>query len=668
MNPRLGRSPKIDPHKLIGEKRQIQAAIVTTLVVAVLNGLSSQGFSTPPSPFSGVQSGWAIPLVRGGELVELEWNAAAPSGDGPSLIHHSHLRSKEDAAKLDERIATRIAGYGFSGLSIGCIAWYDALETIEAKRGPWLEALTRARRKGLRDNFISYHMFYKNGEWNAHNPTVPSQPSDWFDHEVWEHIYSNMRATARFAREAKAHGIALDIESYGFTPLSPAQWKDRADEARRMAQRRGSELAEAMLAEFPEMKLMVLPAYYIWGGLPKLIGDRSYAEPFVLAIAETFAQRQSPDGPGGFLPASEFTYGPVGDMTVDSCLGRIDWVIENLERPLASFAKRYPEYYRARVQLAPGIWPLGDYQKDEGGGTDDRRYAPEEHRNMLEAYRQRGARVIWAYGQNWAWYTSAWDAYAEVNHRFRESARYHVYRGGGAQKSELVTTTHKLSARFSAHAVGDEYLVRTTRPEGEKEGQSERFKPRRVDGVADDFATGVGDHWTIASDPPRRGPNRQFGSTSLEFIIRKSNDPTQISMSFKGAPRTSGSAWLTIRSLRRRGGNDLSGIGLRLYADENHWAHLTRTATGFRLRWKSGEKEGKAGAGFDNNGAGGEFGVEWNTDAGTVTWHVEGIPGKTGTVEVDLPPCQVQIYAWAEPNAELRTTVDDFILTRRGSR
>ncbi|MCH2374969.1 MAG: hypothetical protein MK538_12335, partial [Planctomycetes bacterium] len=100
MNPRLGRSPKIDPHKLIGEKRQIQAAIVTTLVVAVLNGLSSQGFSTPPSPFSGVQSGWAIPLVRGGELVELEWNAAAPSGDGPSLIHHSHLRSKEDAATV----------------------------------------------------------------------------------------------------------------------------------------------------------------------------------------------------------------------------------------------------------------------------------------------------------------------------------------------------------------------------------------------------------------------------------------------------------------------------------------------------------------------------------------------------------------------------------------
>ena len=40
----------------------------------------------------------------------------------------------------------------------------------------------------------------------------------------------------------------------------------------------------------------------------------------------------------------------------------------------------------------------------------------------------------------------------------------------------------------------------------------------------------------------------------------------------------------------------------------------------------------------------------------------EGIPGSSGTVDVELAPCQIQIYAWADKGGELRTTVDDFIL------
>ncbi len=56
------------------------------------------------------------------------------------------LRSKEEAAQLDERQAAMLAEQGFSGLVGCCICWYDSVQTIEEKTEPWKQALAIARR------------------------------------------------------------------------------------------------------------------------------------------------------------------------------------------------------------------------------------------------------------------------------------------------------------------------------------------------------------------------------------------------------------------------------------------------------------------------------------------------------------------------------------------
>ena len=71
--------------------------------------------------------------------------------------------------------------------------------------------------------------------------------------------------------------------------------------------------------------------------------------------------------------------------------------------------------------------------------------------------------------------------------------------------------------------------------------------------------------------------------------------------------------------------------------------------------------------GFYNFGPGGKIGLDWNGPEGKLTWHTEGIPGNTGTVEVEMPPFQFQIYAWTKKSGVLIADVDDFILTDPGA-
>lgn len=500
-----------------------------------------------------------------------------------------------------------MAEQGFSGLMIGCIAWYDALKTIQDKREPW----KRARLKGLHDNWIFYNMFGKNGEWNDHNPKLSSQPADWFDDDLFNSMADNMRMTVRFAKQVQSRGLAVDIESYGNTPLATKPWADRPAAATEKAHQRGRELAQVMIKEFPDIELLVLPAYYAWNGLREVIGVRRYAEPFILGMAELFAQRQSLKGRGEFLPASEFTYGPVGDMNAESCLGRVDWILQQLQGPFASFAKQHPNYYKQRIHLAPGVWPGGDYLGDEGSDGQNRRYSPQDHRNMLSACRQRGVPVVWVYGQNWAWYTSAWREYAEVHQRFRSATQYNVYEVGRKSNNRIVTTP-SLHVRFSSADPDRNFLVRAAQPADPEDANEVPFQPRSVKGLADDFddADGLGPRWLISSSPQGQAPSKPSGSKALSFSIRKSDqERTDIRVSLDDRPRTQGSAWLTARSFRQQDENNLTGVGLRIFSDENHWALLERSGNGFRLRWRNGNQQKTKGVGYINNGPGGEFGL-----------------------------------------------------------
>ncbi len=658
-------------------------ALVILAGVGSVTGCMQHGSNRMQAPsFDGVRRGWAVPLMNGGELVHLEWDAADPTGQGEPLVAWCHLRSRDDADRFDERRAAMLAEQGFSVFIAACVTWYDAQKSIDEKTEPWKQAMARARRKGLRDNWISHQMLSRNGHWNPHNPKLPSQPTDLFDDKVWEDVAANLRATIRFAKQLEARGLAIDIESYGETPLATGTWKDRPEEAAIMALRRGEQMANAMLDEWPGIEVMVLPAYYFWDGHRKVVGRR-FAEPFSVGMTRAFARRQSPDGPGGIYPASEFTYGPAGDMSPEACLGRVDWVLEGLDGALTSVATEHPDYYEHRVRLASGVWPVGDYLRDEGADLNDRRYSPLKYWNMLEASRARRPSLVWIYNQNYAWFTSAWDEYAQMNRRFRQATRYRVYAARAQTRdSEAVVpvvSTPRLHARFSAAGTGLAYGVRASKPSGPEDRNPVVLKPRRLDGIADDFSDGMGPGWTVSSNPPKQMPNQQRGVDTLDFFMPAKDTLTEIAVGLDGPRRTSGSARLTIRSFQLSGHDSPGGVGLRLYADENHWVIFARTArlpsdhdgkdhavTNVGLRWKSGDKDGKSG-GFYNFGPGGEIGLDWNGPEGTLTWHTEGATSGTGTVEIAMPPFQVQIYAWTKKGGALIADVDDFILTELGA-
>ncbi len=72
-----------------------KSGLVSVILSLTLNSVWAQNVSRQCLSFAGVSGGWAVPLIGGGELVQLEWNAADPAGEGPALALFSQLRSKE---------------------------------------------------------------------------------------------------------------------------------------------------------------------------------------------------------------------------------------------------------------------------------------------------------------------------------------------------------------------------------------------------------------------------------------------------------------------------------------------------------------------------------------------------------------------------------------------
>ena len=302
--------------------------------------------------------------------------------------------------------ATGFDGFLFSGIMSN---WAD---DIWAKDG---DSLTRneddktfqriktcnkeCKKHGITENFIKV-AFYKH---------VPL----WTNDEAWEKIYNNFGEAARFAEKSDCRGIALDIEyvseqyhldweGYDYQGYTQA-------DLRGAAIKRGKELVQFMLKNYPEMVFLNLPEGITFYG--PLAGD--FFHGMIQGMAEANA-------PGGIHLLTESTY----DMT--STLGLIHY-LQNLEsKILGLLDDSSQKYWKGKCSVVLGGWPLGYYRKitDENGeflgwsGKEEKfgekivgsytdksnRFSVDEFRNQYAGLLLAGKQYCWIYGHGATWW------------------------------------------------------------------------------------------------------------------------------------------------------------------------------------------------------------------------------------------------------------------------
>jgi len=173
---------------------------------------------------------------------------------------------------------------------------------------------------------------------------------DWFNGDGWGRLCENFRQCAIFARDAGFAGVALDIEYI-------AEMYDLDYEAyqapgyprtglREMAARRGDELMEAMLHEFPDMINWHLPeGIHFYGPL---------ATDLFVGMLRALARH---DAPGGFHLCTEGTYTQTEPARVIRHVASIRDAITD------AYDEKTRAYWRRKGSISPGLWPLGYYRE-----------------------------------------------------------------------------------------------------------------------------------------------------------------------------------------------------------------------------------------------------------------------------------------------------------------
>ena len=232
---------------------------------------------------------------------------------------------------------------------------------------------------------------------------------DWFDDQAWDSAAENFRQCAIFARDAGFRGITLDIEyisemyHLNWAGYDSTGYTRRSDEEMlAAAERRGYQIMDAMLDEYPAMVNWHLPeSVYVYGPLAK-----SHVVGMIRALAER-------DAPGGMHLSTEYTYqitSPRGFLSYYATL--VSSMRELLDDDL--FA-----YWTRRCSINPGLWPLGYYRDvtdDEGnflgytgkdetfhgevvGSYSDKssNYSVDEFRNQFGTVAALGVKYFWIY-------------------------------------------------------------------------------------------------------------------------------------------------------------------------------------------------------------------------------------------------------------------------------
>jgi len=172
---------------------------------------------------------------------------------------------------------------------------------------------------------------------------------DPFDDAAWKKITENFRQGARFARLSGCVGISLDTEyvSKQYQPGWPGYAKNPhpLPELKAIFRKRWNDITAAMLQEYPEMVLTILPEGIVHYG--ELYQDLFTG--IISAMAKTNA-------PGGVHVMTESTYHMININALSNYAQRVQTETQNALPP------ELVDYWNSHCSVALGAWPLGYYR------------------------------------------------------------------------------------------------------------------------------------------------------------------------------------------------------------------------------------------------------------------------------------------------------------------
>lgn len=322
------------------------------------------------------------------------------------------------------------ADRGFSGFMIGGVfgsfdtdVWaQDGDSTTRDKNDKLFQAVLTCNQEcakyGITENFIKVGFF----------GVLPN----FTDDNIWEDICENFRQAAIFARDTKCRGIAIDTEytylqyslgweGYDYKGYSKAVLKEKAYQ-------RGAEMIRAILSEFPEAVVVVLPETDLFR--PESVLWRQMFRGMVKQMAEA-------DASGGMHFFTEESYHVTNPILLHLLFSATSTCIGFVLEPDAR------KYWNSKCTIAPGAWPLGYarkiYKNGKFVGYGGRKqiygdkivgpawdkgpwYSVKEFRSQLKTISQLGKRYCWIYTEG-----DACVQYTEEEFkRYSEGPHHHV--------------------------------------------------------------------------------------------------------------------------------------------------------------------------------------------------------------------------------------------------
>lgn len=277
----------------------------------------------------------------------------------------------------------------YDGLFFVVGSWEQAADAFTGsapKRREWLAAATRniasLRKAGVTENFLGVS-FNQDGAW-------PS-PETLLSESFARNMSVQFGALGRVAREVGFRGVCIDVEyPYPRYELSNPIYTYSgytADELLEAAYKEGRRSMAALLDEFPEAVIIVLPGE---------LRTRPIARKFMLGMLDLMAER---DAPGGLHLGTEYTYCLSDPLSTIAASRSEDPAIGLLS------SKRTADYWRRRCTMAPGVWPLHMVE------TEAQNYPVQpwereaaDLRDQMAQLRAVAKRYIWSFTGTPVWY------------------------------------------------------------------------------------------------------------------------------------------------------------------------------------------------------------------------------------------------------------------------
>lgn len=322
-----------------------------------------------------------------GAMMAMQLQPAAPQGV-PKMIAYSvqpNTYFKERAAD----IARIYDGFFFT---IG--SWDEGvtdnlgLPPDVAPSTTWKEQardnLAHLRAAGVTENLLGVH-FGQSAPW----PSPETLLSDEYRQKFRRHF----GALGKAAKELGFRGVSIDVEypypRYSLDHEIYTYESYTAEDLLTAAAEQGRTAMEALLAEFPESVVFVLPGE---------IRGRPIERAFVLSMLHVMAEK---DAPGGFHLGYERAYSLHEPAMVSQvAIPRVgDCMVSILGDDLVR------AYWKRRCTVAPGVWPL--HMVETGGEGYPVRPWPEELaelRRQMEILRSVAKRYTWSFSGAPVWY------------------------------------------------------------------------------------------------------------------------------------------------------------------------------------------------------------------------------------------------------------------------